>query len=401
MAQPKTLSWPWCLFLLMVSTMGGLICWNRPVQPLWVAHEGQGLSMIYGSSPDGEIACLESSTRLAVRDLRTGTVLRAFDIPTVDKLYAVTTEDGKWILLFTEKTELLVISLEDGKLRYPPIPVQSKSCPFPRDDGRYAIISGAHQTPATVDELIDLRNGKLLWSTKSRISYSGGHQDLVIASDPPSFLRPRLITISDHRDLGPILIPEMSGREFVGIGPYVDDRILLAYRIPMASGNPDNKYLSARISDGQLVDIRDEPNLFTRMTSPDRFVISLPKGQRLIQDLHKSQTGNFMLAMYRLGSRWGLIRGWDSTRYFWQNTTSGRPVGPLIPIESGMAWPTKDGRYLVESGDRLAVFAIPPRSRWPETAAIVALPWLLVGAWRRFRARRGRSPSLAGELPVQ
>ena len=169
----------------------------------------------------------------------------------------------------------------------------------------------------------------------------------------------------------------------------------------MASGNPDDKYLSARISDGQLVDIRDEPNLFTRMTSPDRYVITFPNGQLVTRDLHKSQSGRVILAMYGLASRWGLIRGWESTHYYWQCTSSARPVGPPIRLENSIAWPTKDGRYLVEFGSRLAVYSTPPRSRWPETTAVVALPWLLVGAWRRFRARRGRSPSLAGEQPVQ
>ena len=211
MAQPKTLSWPWCLFLLTVSTVGGLICWHRPVQPLWVAREGQGYSMIFGSWLDGKIACLESSALLVVRDLRTGAILRAFDIPAVNENLSVTTEDGKWILLFTETPELLVISLEDGKLRYPPIPVRSKSCPFLRADGRYAIIPGAQQTPATVDELIDLRDGKLLWSTKSQISYCGGHQDLVFQFGPSLDQAPHLITISEKRDLGPISIPEVSG----------------------------------------------------------------------------------------------------------------------------------------------------------------------------------------------
>jgi hypothetical protein len=395
--------WPWgqVLFLLLISIFAGLICWNRPVKPLWVAHEGLGFRMIIGSSPDGEIACLESSNRLAVRDLRTGEILRAFDIPTVNKNLSVTTEDGKWILLFTETPELLVISLEDGKLRYPPIPVRSKSCPFLRDDGRYAIISGAHQLPATLDELIDLRDGKLLWSTKSQISYCGGHQDLVFQFDPTSDQSPHLITISDQRDLGPISPPEMSGRDFVGIGTSIDDRIFLTYRIPLACGNPDHKYLSARISDRQLVDIRDEPNLFTRMTSPDRYVVTFPNGQLVTRELHKSQSGRVILAMYGLASRWGLIPGSDSVHFFWQCTSSGRPVGPPIQLENSIAWSTKDGRYLVEFGNRLAVYSTPPRSRWPETAAVVALPWLLVGAWRRFRSRRVHSPSLAGPQPVQ
>lgn len=397
--------WPWgqVLFLLLISIFGGLICWCRPVKPLWVAHEGLGFSMIYGSSSDDEIACLESSTRLAVRDLRTGAILRAFDIPTVDKVYAVTTEDGKWILLLTEKPELLVISLKDGSLRYPPIPIQSKSYPFLRDDGRYAIISGTHHTPATVEELIDLRDGKVLWSTKSRIVFCGRYQDLVIATDPPSFRAPRLIAISDQRDLGPIMPPEMPGRDLVAIRPYpyLDDRIVLAFSVPLACGNPDQKCLSARVSDKQIVDVRDEPCLFSRTTSPDRYVISFPNGQHVTRELHKSQSGRVILAMYSLGSRWGLIREWESTHFYWQCTSSGRPVGPPIQLENPTIWTTKDSRYLVESGNRLAVHSTPPRSRWPETAAVVALPWLLVGAWRRFRKRRVHSPSLAGPQPVQ
>lgn len=395
--------WPWgrVLILLSISIFGGLICWNRPVKPLWVAHEGLGFSIISGSSPDGEIACLESSTRLAVRDLRTGSILRAFDMPKVNRFYCVTTEDGKWILLLTEKPELLVISLEDGRLRYPPIPIQSKSFPYLRDDGRYAIISGAHQTPATVDELIDLRDGIVLWSTKSRIDFCGRYQDLVIATYPPSFRAPRLIAISDERDLGPISLPELPGRELVHIGPLADDRIVFMFSFPSNSGNTEQKYLSARVSDKQLVDIRDEPLLFSRMEGADLNVNSTLKGQLRYRDLLKTPSGRMLVKMYEIGSRIGWIKQWSSTHYSWQSTANGRPVGPPIRMENAVAWPTKDGRYLVESGDRLAVFSIPPRSRWPETAAVVALPWLLVAAWRRLRARRANSPGLAGDQPVQ
>lgn len=363
--------WPWgrVLTLLLISIFGGLICWNRPVKPLWVAYEGQGASMIYGSSPDGEIACLESSTRLAVRDLRTGAILRAFDIPAVDRLNAVTTEDGNWVLLLTEKPELLVISLKDGSLRYPPIPIQSKSFPYLRDDGRYAIIPSGEMC-----ELVDLSVGKVLWNTKSLINFCGNYQDLVIAVDPPSFETYRLMTIANQTDLGAIATPEMPGRKLVSITPFVDDRILLTYQIQMDLAPPDQKCLSARVSDRQLVDVRDEPLMFGCWESDDLHVTSTERGH---------------------------LRQWASDFYSWQCTSFGEPVGPPIPLESSIAWPSKDGRYLVESGDRLAVFSIPPRSRWPETAAVVALPWLFVAVWQRLRARRAHSPSLAGSQPVQ
>lgn len=388
--------WPWgqVLALLLISIFAGLICWNRPVNPLWVAHEGLGFSMIFGSSPDGEIACLESSTRLAVRDLRTGSILRAFDIPKVDRFYGVTTEDGKWILLLTEKPELLVISLEDGKLRYPAIPIQSRSYPILRDDGRYAIISGAHQTPATVDELIDLRDGKVLWSTKSRVDFCGRYQDLVIATDPPSFRAPRLIAISDQRDLGPILLPELSGRGLSHIGPFIDDRIAFMFTFPSNSGNLEHKCLSARVSDKQLVDIRNEPLIFSRMEGGYLYVNSTLKGQLRYRNLLKTPSGRMRLKLYEFGSKFGWFKQRSSEQYSWQTTSNGRPVGPPIRMENAVAWPTKDDRYLVECGNRLAVFSIPPRSRWPETVAIAAFPWLLAAAWRRVRTHKSASKAV-------
>lgn len=399
--EKQRIRWGTFVFLLLISVIGGLFIWHRPVKPLWVAYEGQGFCIIHGPAPDGEIAYLESSTRLAVRDLQTGAILRAFDIPAVDRLYAVTTEDGKWILLLTEKPELLVISLEDGRLRYPPIPIQSKSFPYLRDDGRYAIISGAHQPPATVDELIDLRDGTVLWSTKSRIDFCGRYQDLVIATAPPFFFAPRLIAISDQRELGPISLPELPGRELAHIGPFTDDRIAFMFSFPSNNGNTEQKYLSARVSDKQLVDIRDEPLIFSRMEGADLNVTSTLKGQLRYKDLLETPSGRMLVKLYKIGTNIGFIKQWSSQQYSWQSTANGRPVGPPIRLENGIAWPTKDGRYLVESGDRLAVFSIPPRSRWPETLSVVAFPWLLVAAWRTVRKRRAHSPSLAGSQPVQ
>ncbi len=76
------------------------------------------------------------------------------------------------------------------------------------------------------------------------------------------------------------------------------------------------------------------------------------------------------------------------------------PCRPSISLKS-FALPTKDGQYLVEGGLRLVVFPISRRSRWPETLAVAALPWLLVARLENVRKRRAHSPSLAGSQPVQ
>ncbi len=128
------------------------------------------------------------------------------------------TQDGKWILLLTLKPELVVISLEDGSLRYPPIPIQKQAYPILRDDGRYAILPGANASPPGMDLLIDLSQGHVRWSSKSQLSFCGTYQDLVIAADSPAFNTYRLITISDQRDLGAIAVPEMQGRKLASIG---------------------------------------------------------------------------------------------------------------------------------------------------------------------------------------
>jgi hypothetical protein len=250
-----------------------------------------------------------------------------------------------------------------------------------------------------MDILIDLSQGHVLWSSKSQLSFCGTYQDLVIAADSPAFQTYRLITISDQRDLGPIAVPEMQGRKLAGIGPSADGRLVLAYRSLVDSAFSDNKCLSARISDQQLVDIREEPWVYSK-NEGGQHVIATLDGQLLIRDLNQTSSGRSLMKLYEFASRIGLVKEWSSQQYSWQATVSGYPVGPRISLKS-FAHPTKDGQYLVEIGQRLAVFPISRRSRWPETLAVAALPWLLVAAWRTVRKRCTRSPSLAGSQPVQ
>lgn len=378
--------WSTLVFLLLISVVGGLFIWNRPVKPLWVDNAGKGGSSFVGVSSDGHLAFLDSKNRLTVRNIKTGAILRTFNTPSINGFWGSATQDGKWVVLVSTVQELVVISLEDGSFRYPPIPIQRTGYPILRDDGRYAIIIGAVGSPPGMDTLIDLSQGQVLWRSKSHLRFCGNHQDLVIASESPEFLTHRLITISDRRDLGSIAFPEMKGRKLAGIVPCPDNRILLNYIKPMDGDDADIKVLSARISGTQLVDVRDEPWFYYRYEG-GQYVQAKLHGKLMRRDLNQTSSGRGLMKLYEIGSRLGLGKEWYPEQHSWQATASGRPVGPTISLRN-IAHPTKDGQYLVEAGPRLAVFPIPRRSRWPETAVVVALPWLLVAAWKRHRSRR-------------
>lgn len=399
LSEKQRMRWGTLVFLLLISVIGGLVIWNRPVKPLWVDNPRGGIRLVFGVSSDGHLASLDSNSRLTIRNIKTGAILRSFDTPQVNEMMGAVTQDGKWILLLTLKPELVVISLEDGSLRYPPIPIQKQAYPILREDGRYAILPGANASPPGLDLLIDLSQGHVRWSSKSQLSFCGTYQDLVITADSPAFKTYRLITISDQRDMGAIAVPEMQGRKLASIGALADDRIALAYQSLVDSAFPDTKCRSARISDQQLVDIREEPLIYSRNEGGQQVIATLD-GHFLIRDLNQTSSGRSLMKFYEFASRIGLVKEWSSQQYSWQATVSGHPVGPSISLKS-FALPTKDGQYLVEAGPRLAVFPISRRSRWPETLAVAALPWLLVAAWRTVRKRRAHSPSLAGSQPVQ
>lgn len=387
--EKQRMRWSTLVFLLLISVIGGLFIWNRPVKPLWVDNAGKGGSSFVGVSSDGHLAFLDSKNRLTVRNIKTGAILRTFNTPSINGFWGFATQDGKWVVLVSTVPELVVISLEDGSFRYPPIPIQRVGYPILRDDGRYAIIIGAVDSAPGMDTLIDLSQGQVLWRSKSHLRFCGNHQDLVIASEPPEFLAHRLITISDQRDLGSIAFPEMKGRKLAGIVPCPDDRILLCYKIPMDGDDSGIKCFSARLSGTELVDVREEPWFYYRQED-GQYVEAKLHGKLMRRDLNQTSSGRGLMQFYEFASSLGLVRDWRPEQYSWQATASGRPVGPPISLQN-VAHPTKDGQYLVEAGPRLAVFPISRRSRWPETLVVAALPWLLVAAWKRFRSgREGR-----------
>ncbi len=179
--------------------------------------------------------------------------------------------------------------------------------------------------------------------------------------------------------------------------PWLDDRIALAYQSLVDSAFPDTKCRSARISDQQLVDIREEPLIYSRNEGGQQVIATLD-GHFLIRDLNQTSSGRSLMKFYEFASRIGLVKEWSSQQYSWQATASGHPVGPSISLKS-FALPTKDGQYLVEGGLRLVVFPISRRSRWPETLAVAALPWLLVAAWRTVPKASSSLP-LTGRQPA-
>lgn len=398
-AEPRSRGKIRLAVLIVLTLLAATWCWFRPVRPLWSEAAGNRFWWIAGISNDGRIVCLDTERSLHIRDVTSGRNMAEYSLPSPCVMsQAKLAGDGRYAVLLTSDRGLLVIDTLTGQLRTPRIELTGTGSIDVSPRGDFALVT---QAPGNINRqrrtsVIDLCSGQKLWSSDELLAF-GDDQHFVASEGGDWFQSLTLLTVTTGHVLKRIPIPELGDRQATFARQPGNGRIYLTFGY-----SPSNREAapaeamtlwSCRLQDEQLVDVRREPFPAFDQSRPGQSAYPIYGDQLtgLLQTEGLSRTllGRVQLNLQEAAGSAGIPIDSRSWSYSWQSVTPlGQRIGQRIPIPDSVVAYSRDGKWLATGGTRMAVYSLPPRSRLPETLAVLLGPAILYWLLSRRRAPR-------------
>lgn len=384
--------WP-RIVLAALSVAVAWYVWSRPVSPIW-SWPIHGRLQVLGISQAGQLTTLSQSARngpakLQVRHVATGEIEREFDLAAAHYGLSRVTPDGQWAVIHVSSTnQMMVVSLQTGKLRYPPRAsdgIRSISA-----DSKHAIIFRGNC------KLIDLATGeqKAAYNIDAA-RFSKDSRELLILNRNSQNVSIVDLTDFSQRSLGELsqhsILPESP--RYLNIEAWQDDRVYVSSRHTRSDSLKWNvEVWSLDTRSESLRDPRREPELFIHGDNEEMHLSLWNDGHRGELRREKSwESGGIYERAVRLLVDFNIpvkpARILDS----WQplDPQSGEPQGATIHGLAPWFRISQDGHWLVDGRDQqLRCWQLPAHRglrRWLETLLASLLPGSLVWVIGRFK----------------
>ncbi len=369
--------------LLFLSAVAGGIVWNLPLPPTWeYTSPSEGTISVLGITKEGRVVTLdfpsddELPPQLRVRDVESGGVI--VDVPTPGTNYrsGVISGDGQSVILdWKFGGEVQVVSLKDGKPRYPALYARDiNACSA---DGRFAVMK------ENDNRIVNLTTGEFKWQCDDETLFSpDSHQYLTVRQEGDNYFL-SIRSLADNHEVLSDLIPGVSGGKYNWLQKWTGDRLYVSYCFKVAGSNfTDRRCWSYDTSGYRLSDPQLDPDSYSRLVNPRTYSHRYSRDDWAgEQQLHFPPPEGSLL--YRIQDTlydWNLPFGLIDIEYSWQaySLQTKRPMGERIRGLHHDMQRSSDGRWLADGGDQLRVWRLPAKrdwSRWIQVILAATLPW--------------------------